>query len=165
MPYTPNSTWVDGSGGGTPISAARLNNLESGVTIPAWDTYTPSWTATGTAPAIGNGALTGKYFQRGKFVVVSLKMTIGSTTTFGTGAYRWSMPVSALATGSAALGTGYMHDASASSLWTCVAIIATGTTVYAAITATGGGYPVGQLIPFTWANTDDFNLTFQYEAA
>ena len=31
MPYTPNSTWVDGSGGGTPISAARLNNVESGV--------------------------------------------------------------------------------------------------------------------------------------
>lgn len=33
MPYTPNSTWVDGSGGGTPISAARLNNLEDGVDL------------------------------------------------------------------------------------------------------------------------------------
>lgn len=28
--YTPNS-WVDGSGGGTPITASRLNNIEAGV--------------------------------------------------------------------------------------------------------------------------------------
>lgn len=31
FPWSPNSTWVDGSGGGTPVSAARLNNLEAGV--------------------------------------------------------------------------------------------------------------------------------------
>ena len=29
--YTP-TTWADGADGGTPITAARLNNLESGVT-------------------------------------------------------------------------------------------------------------------------------------
>jgi hypothetical protein len=32
MPYTPNSTWADGSGGGTPVTAARLNNMEAGIT-------------------------------------------------------------------------------------------------------------------------------------
>lgn len=35
MSYTPNTTWVDGSGGGTPLSAARLNNMELGVVFPA----------------------------------------------------------------------------------------------------------------------------------
>jgi len=34
-PWSPNSTWVDGSGGGTPVSAARLNNLEAGVKAAA----------------------------------------------------------------------------------------------------------------------------------
>lgn len=31
MPYTPNPTWADGSGGGTPITAAKLNNIEGGI--------------------------------------------------------------------------------------------------------------------------------------
>lgn len=31
MAYTPNTPWVDGSGGGTPITAARLNNMEAGL--------------------------------------------------------------------------------------------------------------------------------------
>jgi hypothetical protein len=30
VPYTPQ-TWVDGSGGGTPITAARLNTMENGL--------------------------------------------------------------------------------------------------------------------------------------
>lgn len=34
MPYTPQ-TWADGSGGGTPITAARLNNIEAGLAAAA----------------------------------------------------------------------------------------------------------------------------------
>lgn len=34
FPRTPQ-TWVDGSGGGTPISAARLNDIESGLQLAA----------------------------------------------------------------------------------------------------------------------------------
>lgn len=33
MPYTPNTTWVDGSGGSTPTSAARFNNMEAGLAL------------------------------------------------------------------------------------------------------------------------------------
>lgn len=29
--YVKNPTWVDGTGGGTPVSAARLNNIEQGI--------------------------------------------------------------------------------------------------------------------------------------
>lgn len=31
MAYVPNTTWADGAGGGTPLSAARLNNAEAGI--------------------------------------------------------------------------------------------------------------------------------------
>lgn len=31
MAYTPNTPWVDGEGGSTPTSAARLNNMEAGI--------------------------------------------------------------------------------------------------------------------------------------
>ena len=37
--YTP-TTWADGADGGTPITAARLNNLESGVTNAVKQTNT-----------------------------------------------------------------------------------------------------------------------------
>lgn len=42
MPYVPNSTWTDGVGG-TPVSAARLNNIESGLVAlnpTAWTAVT-----------------------------------------------------------------------------------------------------------------------------
>lgn len=32
VPYVPNPAWADGSGGGTPITAAKLNTLEQGLT-------------------------------------------------------------------------------------------------------------------------------------
>jgi hypothetical protein len=32
IPYTENTAWQDGSGGGTPVSASKLNNIEQGIT-------------------------------------------------------------------------------------------------------------------------------------
>jgi hypothetical protein len=59
---------------------------------PAWTTYTPSWTASGSAPAIGNGSLKGRYKRLGKWVVVNIFQKMGTTSTFGTGTYAWSLP-------------------------------------------------------------------------
>ncbi|MGA4942135.1 hypothetical protein [Streptomyces cinereoruber] len=59
---------------------------------PAWTSYTPSWTASGSAPAIGNGVLKGRYKRLGKRVEVVIFQKMGVTTTFGTGTYSWSLP-------------------------------------------------------------------------
>jgi len=64
----------------------------------AWTPYTPSWTSTGTAPAIGNGTLTGAYVQIGKWVQFRIQVTFGSTTTFGTGGLQVSLPVTPVGT-------------------------------------------------------------------
>jgi hypothetical protein len=56
-------------------------------------TYTPAWTSTGSAPAIGNGSLSGQYQQIGKLVTFNFSIVFGSTTTFGSGSYRFSIPV------------------------------------------------------------------------
>ena len=37
MPAYTQQTWADGSGGGTPLSAARLNHMEDGITNSATD--------------------------------------------------------------------------------------------------------------------------------
>lgn len=55
--------------------------------------YTPVWTAATTNPAIGNGSVGGLYAQDGHLITGFFKIEMGSTTTFGSGAYRVSMPV------------------------------------------------------------------------
>jgi hypothetical protein len=54
--------------------------------------YTPAWTAVTSNPTLGNGSIFGRYSKRGTFVDVSFELTIGSTTTLGTGAYFFSLP-------------------------------------------------------------------------
>lgn len=164
MPYTPNSTWVDGSGGGTPLSAARLNNLESGVTM-TWDNYTPAWTSSGSAPAIGNGVLAGRYIQRGKWVTGQARLVAGTTSTFGTGVYRLSLPVTAVALANIAMGSGYVWDNSVASVWNFNVVQASTTTVEFFITATGGAHQVSASNPFAWATSDHIQMSFAYEAA
>jgi len=69
-------------------------NIES-----AWIPYTPTWKAnTGTPPSIGNGTLEGAYKKIGKTVYIRIKMTTGTTTTYGTATgfdYGWifSLPI------------------------------------------------------------------------
>lgn len=52
MTYTPNTPWVDGSGGGTPLAAARLNNTEAGVAKGIDDAAAAQATADAAAPAV-----------------------------------------------------------------------------------------------------------------
>lgn len=69
---------------------ARIDALE---VEPAWQSYTPVWSSTSTAPVLGNGTLTGAYQQHGSRVDVRIALTLGSTSTPGSGTYRFSLPV------------------------------------------------------------------------
>ena len=53
--------------------------------------YTPTWGSTGTAPSLGNGTLTGSYQQFGKLVYFRAVLTLGSTSTIGTGQYHLTL--------------------------------------------------------------------------
>lgn len=89
--YTPKNGWTVQSN-----SAREVYRYTGG----AWEifyqegTYTPSWTASGTAPAIGNGTISGSYIKAGKKVTASVNLLAGSTTTFGTGKWFFSLPTS-----------------------------------------------------------------------
>jgi len=60
-----------------------------------WISYTPTWTATTTNPTIGNGSIVGGYRRIGDIVEFYAKIVAGSTTTYGSGSYRVSLPVTA----------------------------------------------------------------------
>lgn len=68
-------------------------------------TYTPTLTAAGTAPALGNGTLSGVYSRQGSTTTVEITFTVGSTTTLGTGGLRFSLP-QVRYSGTIAYGTG-----------------------------------------------------------
>lgn len=55
--------------------------------------WAPVWSATGTAPVLNNGSFVGAYSLDDKFVDFDMTLTIGSTTTIGSGTYTLTLPV------------------------------------------------------------------------
>jgi hypothetical protein len=139
------------SGGGTTVNWGG-----------AYTAYTPAWTSSGTQPAIGNGTIVGRWVQLGKFVHGYALVTMGSTTTFGTGTYSISLPAAAaasMATGVA--GTALGNRAGG---YVGTPIFATLSTVfiYTPAQPTSVWSPT---VPATWANGDTMAINFSYEAA
>lgn len=94
----------------------------------AWTTYTSAWTSSGTAPAIGNGTISARYAITGKTANVDITLAAGSTTTFGTGSYSFSLPFAA-ATGTGISTIGVVQIAGTARWAGQVVLTAGGTTV------------------------------------
>lgn len=149
------------------LSAANITST-TGLTVggqnwdTAWTTYTPTWTGASSNPSLGNGTITGRYKQLGETVFFQLKLSIGSTTTGGSGSWRFGLPVAA-----------YGPDAVIASM-TCLdngvswyngqAFTAyDGNTSY--VVGFVGSQSVSPTTPFTWGNSDTLTITGSYEAA
>jgi hypothetical protein len=145
------------------------NNLKlSDGTSPdgEWVNFTPTWTGSTTNPVIGNGLSEGRYKQVGNTVHVWMMVTMGSTTTFGTGEYKISLPVTARAIASVVLNlvmydNGTRHyNSLAHNDYT------TGTSLdNASVTLFWDTGVVTNTAPFTWADGDWFIVSGSYEAS
>lgn len=151
--------YTAGLSAGQVLTAANMNSIGA-----ASETYTPAWTSTGTAPAIGNGSLTGKYFRINKLIVAYINWTAGSTTTFGTGSYRFSLPITAINT-TGYPGTGTYFDASTFNNYVFMGAFISTTTVQFSWNVGGLNGTWGQLTPVTMAQSDSLVVTLIYEAA
>lgn len=167
MVWTSPRTWVAGE----TVTAALLNlhlrdNLKAlGDAWTSWGSGA-SWTGSSSNPAIGNGTWSGKYLQVGKFVEFSIEITMGSTTTYGTGNWQLALPVPE-ATKRLAFA-GIARDESATSTFPLVAErTASGVlTVRCDPTTAGNAFrSVTSANPFTWASTDVLFISGSYEAA
>ena len=106
MTFAPR-TWVVGE----VVTAALVNQEirdQFNSMFAAWTAYTPAWTSSGTAPALGNGTLTGRYMKIGRTVVCHINMATGSTSTYGTGNYNWSLPFTAANAGASIVGHAHL---------------------------------------------------------
>lgn len=133
---------------GDDITAALWNeqvrdNFASGAT---WTSYTPAWTSTGTQPSLGNGTLTGSYVRIGDTVSFQMLLTIGSTTSIGTGTYALSLPFT---TGAPLLATALI-DNGATTAYPAIGAAASGLSTFG-LWVCSTNAAVAYNAPFTFA--------------
>lgn len=134
----------------------------------AFATYTPSWNATSTSPGLGNGAISGRYTSVGKLVTGQIRLVTGSTTTFGAGAWRFSLPVPAFDTYSIHnIGYASGNRSAGAAIASTFVYLSDSTTCAISGQLDAGSAAWGPTSPVTWVNsmTNTFYIFFQYEAA
>jgi hypothetical protein len=119
-------------------------------------TYTPTWASAATQPSLGNGTITGHYMKIGNLYIVKIKLTMGSTTTYGSGAYQFSLPSSAL---HVMFGQTRAGDTGTASTYGIVRVVANNAFVF-----TNAAAAYHATSPHTWADTDELEVQVAYFA-
>lgn len=172
MPYGPDfssdrvpvwngSAWVSQKITNAQVDAAAAIDVSK--LAGSWTAYVPVWTSTGTAPALGNGSLTGRYFQIGKLVTVWISLVMGSTTTFGSGVYFLSLPVAD--SGNPAFGSGMVDDASPAAQYPFLTKLEASSQKVSMWVTTAASTIVTNTVPITFASGDVIRPCLTYEAA
>jgi hypothetical protein len=154
----------------TLVGAGSLLVLSSRIVLPltgtnliatstSWATYTPTWTGSSSNPAIGNGTIVGRFTIVGKTVNVYVKITMGSTTTYGAGTWRITLPFTAYA--SAILPTTFIL-ASSRFQGLSYTEFAANTTYVTPVVSPGSG--VTSTIPGTWGSGHTLSFSGSYES-
>jgi len=129
------------------VTSAKINHF-------AGTSYTPTWTSTGAAPSLGNGTLDGEFFRYGRLIFFQIQLVWGSTTTGGTGDWRFALP----ATAGGLSGVGFPVPSltimnNSGTRFVGVNIVSTTTSelrVLERVTLAD----VSATAPFTWGNAD-----------
>ena len=126
--------------------------------------FSVAWSSTGTQPTIGNGSLSGTYSREGQMCTVNISLIIGSTTTFGTGQYRFSLPFTNAA-GNRSIGQLNYYDQSVSKSYAGVCSSDSGSALINTLVAGANVYPMDLNNPVTLATSDRIDLTITYPVA
>jgi hypothetical protein len=166
MTFAPR-TWVVGE----TVTAALMNQEirdQLNSFFGAWTSYTPTWTASTTNPTLGNGTLNGRYLKTGRTIHNIIELTAGSTTTYGSGTYAFSLAATA------ASSLNQVDSAQAlggSSRYAGQILVGPGASTAACYFPDSGLTPVSRLstmsptVPFTWANGFIMRANATFEAA
>lgn len=132
-----------------------------------WTNYTPTWTAS-VNPAIGNGAIAGRYRRptNSDLVHFTVRILMGGTTTYGTGVWSVGLPASPAPSATALthlVASGTAYDSSSGVTVPLSTRTASGAMIIG--TASGPGSVATSTVPFTWASGDILTLNGFYEPA
>ena len=150
---------------GTQITGAKLGTWHDALAAltDVWTDFSGSfaWTATTSNPAIVDGTIVAEYAQIGKLVIYRGRITMGASTTYGTGTWLISTPVS-MVEGSVT-GTAMLLDSSLTANRRSGCAFPSGLTKWLFYAGSGG--VVDATSPFTWASGDSLTWTIIYEGA
>jgi len=128
-----------------------------GNTISAISSYTPSFASSNADASLGNGTIVGTYVRTGQNVTATINFTFGSTTTKGTGQWRFGLPFAAVGS---ALHIGSFIGLAAGAAFKAGSSDTSGGATYARAWENGVG-PLGGA-SYAWANGDFINITITY---
>ena len=121
--------------------------------------FSTTWAGSVTNPAIGNGTLAALYHVVDRMVHFSVSMTAGTTTTFGTGFWTFSVPIalggSDLPGVARAVDTGVLN-------YPGIVTFASATTLNMLDDVTGVQWSVST--PFAWGSTDVGIVSIWYQS-
>jgi hypothetical protein len=126
---------------------------------PGTFNYTLAWTSTGTAPSFGNAAVVSRFSMVGNICRTEFFITFGSTTTFGTGSYRFSAPITIA---KYAAGSAWAVD-QGTSFRSGLVFVDTGNNVIRILSVADAADEWAATVPNTWANTDLIVVTATFE--
>jgi hypothetical protein len=117
----------------------------------------PVWGASGTAPNIGNGVDSAFFDIVDGVCTYSVIITMGSTTTYGTGGWEFTLPFTPT---TFAVGSAYAFD-SGTAYYVGAVRVQAGSNI-AQLFSNGAVAAFGATNPFTWATGDvlQFTITF-----
>jgi hypothetical protein len=149
------------SGLGNEFSPVKWAKLAGGTTPTSWLSFTPGWNADTTAPVLGNGALTGRYATVSNIVYFTIKLTIGSTTTTGSGGWDFILPRS-VAAGIDVVGAAWAVQRASFTQYVGVVDIVQGSGGVARLLFQGNTGNARSTLPFTWASGDYLTISGWY---
>lgn len=121
--------------------------------------YTPTLTTVTTGTTLGNATITGKFSRQGSTITASAKFTAGSTTVFGTGQVRMTLPGARVSTTTYG-GNWTLFDVSAGVFYEGTLQFQSASDQVAFIRDTSGA--VTPTSPATLATGDILELTVTY---
>ena len=161
---SPSSTHNPATGG-TPTAAwGDIINGNFETLGGAWTSFTPTWTGSGSNPAIGNGTISGAYIQIGKTLKFRVYILMGGTTTYGTGTWQITLPnsLTSVATPQVA-GEVYGSDTGTADRVGVARCDASSSFVY--FVSHNGTVNWSASVPHTWASTDFLVAKCELEVA
>jgi hypothetical protein len=143
---TAGTTITDNAPGAT-SSVANAIYLDIDVTN---STTTPTWGSDGTQPVLGNGSISCVRQRRGTMCKASVNFVAGSTTTFGTGVYTFTLPYTANRNST---GSAMFFDSNTGNVYAGTAYVIAGTNTVKVIPSGSTSFATNTA-PFTWASGD-----------
>lgn len=133
------------------------NNLGVG------QSFTPTWTATGGGASIGNGTLTGRYWEIGDLIIAHYYLAMGSTSNQGSsGVWEFTFPVAQDTSSQIWVGYGSDFDSGVANPKAVTAHPQSNTLIRVYLY---DGSAIGVGSPHTWATGDILKFTVIYKKA